>query len=48
MPIFEYKATNEQGESVKGTLHSASLGAAADDLARRGFAVDHVAVREVL
>ena len=44
MPIFEYRAKNEQGEAVTGTLHSASLGAAADDLARRGFEVEHVGV----
>ncbi len=46
MPVFEYRATKADGESVKGTLFGASLNAAADDLARRGFQVEHIALAE--
>ena len=42
MPVFEYRAKDETGQDVKGTLHSASLAAAAEDLAKRGFEVEHV------
>lgn len=42
MPVFEYTATNASGESVRGTLMSASLVTAAEDLTRQGFQVQHV------
>lgn len=48
MPIFEYRARDERGHDVRGTLHSSSLGAAADDLARRGFEVEHVGLAQGL
>jgi type II secretory pathway component PulF len=46
MPVFEYIATNASGEAVKGTLLSASIMAAAEDLARQGYQVQHVGVVE--
>jgi type II secretory pathway component PulF len=47
MPVFEYRATDETGKGVSGTLFSASLGAAADELAKRGFEVQHLAIAAV-
>lgn len=44
MPVFEYTATNPQGEAIRGTLFSQSLAAAAEDLARQGYQVQHVGV----
>lgn len=46
MPVFEYRARNADGENVKGTLLSATLADAADDLAKRGYVVEHVALAE--
>ncbi|HZH98110.1 MAG TPA: type II secretion system F family protein, partial [Fimbriimonadaceae bacterium] len=46
MPVFEYKATNPEGEQVSGTLLSADLVAAAAELGRRGFKVQHVGLAE--
>jgi type II secretory pathway component PulF len=39
MPVFEYRATNEDGKQVTGTVLSANLALAADDLAKRGLQV---------
>lgn len=39
MPVFEYRATSPDGSSVTGTILSASLGSAAEDLAKRGLEV---------
>lgn len=44
MPVFEYRGRNVAGEPVSGTLFGVSLGAAADDLTRRGFVVEHLTV----
>jgi type II secretory pathway component PulF len=44
MPVFEYKATDASGNPVNGTLLSASLAAAADNLAKQGLTVQHVSV----
>ncbi|MCB8932066.1 MAG: type II secretion system F family protein [Fimbriimonadaceae bacterium] len=48
MPIFEYQARDERGQDVRGTLHSSSLSAAAEDLAKRGFEVEHVGIAQGL
>jgi MSHA biogenesis protein MshG len=42
MPVFEYTANNAAGEPVTGTLLSASLASAAEELARQGYEVRHV------
>src|SRR5688572_29578855 len=47
MPVFEYQATDSQGQPVTGTLIGATLTAAASDLALRGLNVSHLAVSEV-
>lgn len=44
MPVFEYKATDASGRPVNGTLVSASLVAAADQLSKHGLTVSHVAL----
>ncbi|MFY9233162.1 MAG: type II secretion system F family protein [Fimbriimonadaceae bacterium] len=44
MPVFEYRATNEQGEPITGTLHSASVASAAESLASQGLTVEHVGI----
>lgn len=44
MPVFEYKAVNQSGEAVVGTLHSASVAAAAEALSQQGLSVEHVGV----
>lgn len=46
MPIFEYRAVNEEGTAVRGTLVSASVATAAADLEKRGLKVDHVGLLE--
>lgn len=46
MPVFEYRAIRPSGEPVSGTLHSASLAAAADMLAREGLEVQHVGLAQ--
>lgn len=48
MPIFEYQARDERGQDVRGTLHSSSLASAAEDLAKRGFDVEHVGIAQGL
>ncbi len=40
MPVFEYKAKDQEGRAVSGTLFGGSLDAAASDLARRGYEVE--------
>jgi type II secretory pathway component PulF len=47
MPVFEYKATNPDGEPVSGTLISTDLVSAAAELGKRGFKVQHVGQAEV-
>lgn len=42
MPVFEYTATDAQGQPIRGTLMSQSLVSAAEDLARQGLQVQHV------
>lgn len=42
MPVFEYTATNTEGQPVRGTLMSSSLVSAAEDLAKQGLQVQHV------
>ncbi len=42
MPVFEFTATNPSGENVRGTMMSATLVSAAEDLARQGYQVQHV------
>jgi type II secretory pathway component PulF len=42
MPIFEYQATNQAGEAVRGTLVSPTLSAAATSLAEQGLHVVNV------
>lgn len=42
MPVFEYSATNAEGQQVKGTLLSQSLVSAAEDLTRQGYQVEQV------
>lgn len=44
MPVFEYQATDPQGQAVSGTLFGTSLTDAANDLAQRGFNVLHLGV----
>jgi type II secretory pathway component PulF len=44
MPVFEYRAMDETGRAVTGTLFSTSLSAAADELSKKGFNVQHVAI----
>src|SRR5688572_4047965 len=47
MPVFEYSATNAEGQQVKGTLLSQSLVSAAEDLARQGYQVEQVSLSAV-
>ena len=42
MPVFEYKATNEEGKQVNGTLLSGSLSQAADELTKLGLRVSSI------
>jgi type II secretory pathway component PulF len=44
MPVFEYKATDASGSPITGTLLSTSLVAAAENLAKQGLTVQHVAL----
>lgn len=44
MPVFEYRAMNQAGEAVVGTLHSSSVAAAAEALSQQGLSVEHVGV----
>lgn len=44
MPVFEYKATDANGNPLSGTLLSSSLAAAADELSKKGLNVSHVAL----
>lgn len=43
MPTFEYRGTSSEGEAVRGSLVGANLSAAAAELERRGFQVEHLA-----
>ncbi len=43
MPTFEYRATNADGQPVKGTLIGTSLTGAASELEGRGLSVEHLA-----
>ncbi len=43
MPIFEYRAQDPEGKPFNGTLVSPSLTAAAAELEKRGYRVDHLA-----
>ncbi len=42
MPVFEYKATNEEGHPVNGTMLSGSLSQAADELTKLGLRVSSI------
>lgn len=42
MPVYEYKATDSEGKKVSGTVLSASIAKAADELGKRGLSVEHV------
>ncbi|MCW5937211.1 MAG: type II secretion system F family protein [Fimbriimonadaceae bacterium] len=44
MPIFEYSATNPEGRTVNGTVHGASMDAAARSLVTQGLQVTSLAV----
>lgn len=44
MPVFEYKAVDQNGKSVTGTVFSSSLSSAATELSQRGLNVQHMAV----
>jgi len=44
MPVFEYKATDANGQPLNGTLLSGSLVAAAEELSKKGMTVQHLAV----
>ncbi len=42
MTVFEYKGTDAVGQPVSGSLASISIGAAADELAKRGYTVENL------
>lgn len=42
MPVFEFTATNTEGQPIRGTLMSTSIVSAAEDLAKQGLQVQHV------
>ncbi|MEQ1821344.1 MAG: type II secretion system F family protein [Fimbriimonadaceae bacterium] len=42
MTVFEYKGTDAAGQPVSGSLASISIGAAADELAKRGYTVENL------
>ncbi|MEQ1935599.1 MAG: type II secretion system F family protein [Fimbriimonadaceae bacterium] len=46
MTIFEYKGTDAVGQPVSGSLASISIGAAADELAKRGYTVENLSASE--
>lgn len=48
MPVFEYRGTNPNGQPASGTLFCASMGAAVDDLTKRGFTIEHLQVAAAL
>lgn len=43
MPVFEYRAVDGEGQTVNGTAFGPSLAAIADELAKKGLHVQHVA-----
>lgn len=47
MPIFEYRATDIEGNPVQGTMSGASLTAAGAELEKRGYRIDHLAVAQM-
>lgn len=47
MPVFEYKGIDAQGQAVSGTVFGSSLNAAAEDLSKRGYRVDHLGVAQI-
>jgi type II secretory pathway component PulF len=47
MPVFEYRAVDNEGKPVTGTVFGASLNAVADDLAQRGLTVERLGLASI-